>query len=341
MSPAGSRPRASKKPWARALLGVLIVILAALVGTGIWLSLPTEKVPIARLLPSSPFAYFTVKLDRDDPAIKGIVTALKGKLGAAGGFFKRQALNIILPAALPPSVSVAAASDTGSGEASLVVYADMGRLSKVLRLGGSSVAGRLLRGQGPVVRELADGRAVWSRSPGKGPVSFSAYTIIGGTLVLGTGRSAVIDVCALYAGKGAPDARRDAWGVALARATSMRGAYLYADNREGALSRIVNGATAKYSFAAFPSIDAVSAISGSITLLETAVSGKLDFASSSKNRAEAISSDVLFIYGAVKRVARSAGIRMQGEIETKDGGLSFSFSLPGYMEALSASEKKQ
>ena len=78
---AGSRPGASRKPWKRAILGVLIVILVALAGAGVWLSLPTERVPVARILPSSPFAYFTVKLDRDDPAVKGIVERPQGKAG--------------------------------------------------------------------------------------------------------------------------------------------------------------------------------------------------------------------------------------------------------------------
>ena len=319
---------------------VLIVILVALVGTGVWLSLPPKVISVAQLLPSRPFAHFTVKLDRDDPAIKGIVTALKIKQATKSGFFKRQALKLLIPAALPPSVSVAVASDLGSRAVSLVVYTDLGRLSKVLRLSGSLVAGSLLPGKGPIVRELADGQVVWSRAPGKGQVSFCTYAIIGGTLVLGTSRASILEICALHAGKDAPDTQRDAWGAALVKAMSMRGAYLYADNRGGALSRLVNDATAKYSFAAFPSIDAVSAISGSIVILESAANGKLVFESSSKGQSEVIRSDVQFIYGVAKRIARSAGIRMLGEIETKDGDLAFSFSLPGYMEVLSASGKK-
>ena len=334
------RTGASRKPWKYALLVVLIVILAAFVGTGVWLLLPAKGVSVAKLLPSSPFAYLTVKLDRYDPAVKEIVAALKVRLGDKSGFFKRQALKLLLPAALPPSVSVAVAADPASRAASLVVYADLGRLSKLLRLGGSSVAGGLLRGKGPIVRELADGQAIWSRAPGKGPVSFCAYAILGGTLVLSTSRASILDACALYAGKGAPDAQRDALGEALVQATSMRGAYLYADNRGGSLSRLVNDATAKYSFAAFPSIDAVSSISGYIDFLEEAASGKFVFASSSKDQSEAIRSDVQFIYGAAKRIARSAGIRMQGETETTYGDVTFSFSLPGYMEAFSASGKK-
>lgn len=330
----------SRKPVKRAVLAVLGAILIILIGSGFWLSLPTERIPVASLLPSSPFAYLTVKLDRKDPAIAGIAESLKGRLGAKSGFIKRQAINLLLPAALPPSVSIAVSSDARSDVSSLVVFADMGRLSKPLRLFGSSVAGRLLRGKGPIIREIIDGQVVWSRSPGKGPVSLSAYAIIGGTIVLGTSRNALLDVCARYSSKNAPDERRASWGAALTKATAMAGAYFYAENKGGDLTRLVNGTSAKYSFAAFPSIDAVSAISGSCAILESAVNGQLVIRSSSVDQGEAIRSDIQFIYGAVKRVARSAGFKMQGEAVVNDGGVVFSFSLPGYREALSASEKK-
>jgi hypothetical protein len=323
----------------RVALGIVLALAAAALGLGLWLALPPERIQPALLLPSKPFAYFTLRLDREDPAMREIFARIEDRLTSRGSFPRRLALSVLLPGALPPSLSAAMGSDPSGGEAALLVYADLGRLSKVLRLAGDLAAGSLLGGEGPIVKEVSGGKVVRSRA-GDGP-GFAAYAVVGGTLVLGTSRAAIVDCCARYAGKDAVDGGQAAWSASLEKATSYRGAYLYADNRDGSLSRLVNAATARYSFAAFPSIDSVASINGTILVLEGEIKGRMTFASTSGEGIETIASDVRFIYGAAKRVARSAGLKLQGEILEDGGKAVFDFSLPGYMEALSASEEKQ
>jgi len=334
-----SNTEAPKRLWKRIVLGILLALAAATLGLGVWLALPPERVPTARLLPSGPFAYFTIRLDRDDPAVRAIVARIEERLSSRGSFPRRLAVSALLPGALPPSLSAAIRSDPSGGEAGLLVYADLGRLSKVLRLAGNRVAESLLRGSGPIIKEVSNGKVVRSRAGGS--LGFAAYTVVGGTLVLGTSRAVVVDCCAQYAGKEAGDERRAAWGEALEKAMAYRRAYLYADNRDGSLSRLVNAATDKYSFAAFPSIDSVASINASVLVLEDEIKGRIAFASTSAEKTEAIASDIRFIYGAAKRVARSAGLKLRGEILGEGNEAVFDFSLPGYMEVLSASEKKQ
>jgi len=336
---AESRAKPSARPWKRIVLAFLALLALAIVGTGAWLLMPPERVAVTELLPADPFAYVVVKLDKGDPALKEIVAVLKSRLGEGKGFLQRELIGLLLPSALPPSVSLVVSADPGSGGARILAYADMGRLARAMRLGGSSLGKALLRG-GPIVVERVGSQAIRSRSGAKGKMSFSAYAIVGGTLVLGTSREALLDSLSRYSGKNGAVAARTAFGDSLAGALEARDASLSVDNATGVVSRLVGAASAKYSFAAFPAIDSVSSISGSFQLRTEAIDGTLSFASASPAQVEGIRSDVQFIYGALKRVARSSGIKLQGEIEALEGAVRFHFLVPGYLEALKASSKK-
>ena len=330
----------ARRPWKRPLLGLVALIVVVIVGLAVWLLLPVKRVPVTQLLPSKPFAFFTIPLDTRDPAMQGIVSGIKGRLVSGQGFVRRTLVNLLLPSALPVSVSAVVATDPGTGDPQMLVYADIGRLSRFLRLGGASAAKLLLRG-GPVARERVAGQTIRSRSGGKGPLSFSAYAVVGGTLVMGTSRTAVLDICAQYPNGGQESGARSAFREKLKLAQGGRDASLSVDNGAGGMSRLVDTASAKYSFAAFPSIGAVATISGSLQMLPDTIGGTLAFVSASPAQVEGIRSDVQFIYGALKRVARAAGLGMKGEVNAQEGAVLFHFQLPGYMEALSAPGMKK
>jgi hypothetical protein len=324
----------------RIALVAVLVLGAGIAGLGLWLAIPSPKVPASRLLPAETYAYVTVGLNRSDPAVRKAVGLVKDRLSSGAGFFRKAAVSVALPGALPPSIEVVAGR-VGSGGDCLLVYADLGRASKLLGLAGPAAAKALLRGAENISTERRYGRRILYGTVSGIRSPFAAYAIVGGTLVIGTSKEAVEDCCANFAAAPAAGSARASWGEAVDKASSLRGAYLFADNREGALSRVVEAASSAFSFAAFPSIGSVASINGSIQLLEDEIKGTVAFAASAGAKSEEIASDVQFIYGAVKRVARSAGLRLQGEVSADAGGVGFAFSLPGYAEALAAPKKSE
>jgi hypothetical protein len=324
-----------------ALIAVLAAVAAVAVCLDLWLALPAAEVPASRLLPSEPFAYITLNLSRRDPAVAKIADLVKDRLTSKAGFLRKAAVSALLPGALPPSIAAIAGSNGQGGGAFLAAYADLGRLSKLVRLAGPAAAKALLKGSGKISSERLYGQRIWYGTGAGGRAIFSAYAIVGGTLVLGTSRTAVEDCCANFASAPEAGSRRASWGAAIDEAAAYRGAYIFAENRGGALSRIVEAASAKFSFSAFPSIGSVASVNGAVRILEDEVKGAIAFAGAAGGKSEEIASDVQFIYGAAKRVARSAGLRLQGEAAIGASGVGFAFSLPGYAEALAAPKKNE
>jgi hypothetical protein len=332
----------SRRSLLRSIALVAVLVLAALVaGLGLWLALPSAKVPASRLLPAEAYAYITVGLHPSDPAVSKAIGILKARLSSGAGFFRKAAVAAALPRALPPSIEIVAGRAGSGGGDCLLVYADLGRTSKLLRLAGPAAAKAILRGAQDISSERRYGRRILYGTVSGIRSPFAAYAIVGGTLVIGTSKEAVEDCCANYAAAPAPGSSRASWGEAVDKAASLRGAYLYADNREGSLSRVVGAASSRFSFAAFPSIGSVASINGSVQILEEELKGEVSFAAAAGGKSEEIASDVQFIYGAAKRVARSAGLRLQGEVTAGAEGVDFAFSLPGYMEALAAPKKSE
>jgi hypothetical protein len=332
----------SRRPLPRRIALVAVLVLAAgIVGLGLWLALPAAKVPVSRLLPTTPYAYVTVGMHQSDPAVRKLVGLVKDRLSSGAGFFRKAALAAALPGALPSSIEIVAGRAGSGGGDFLLVYADLGRSSKLLRLAGPTAAKAILRGAKDISSERRYGRKILYGTVSGIRSPFAAYAIVGGTLVIGTSREAVEDCCANFAAAPAAPSARASWGEAVDKAAALRGAYVYADNRELSLSRVVDAASSRFSFAAFPSIASVASINGSVQILEEEVKGELSFAAAPGGKSDEIASDVQFIYGAAKRVARSAGLRLQGEVTAYDEGADFDFTLPGYMEALAAPEKSE
>jgi hypothetical protein len=335
-APARALPR-------RIALALALAVAAVIAGLGLWLALPPATASASRLLPPDTFAYFTLRLSRDDPAVLKIVGLVKDRLSSGKGMLRKAAVSALLPGALPPSIAAAAGSGGKGGGAYLAAYADLGRLSKLVRLAGPAAAKALLKGSGKISSERLHGQRIWygTGAGAEGRAIFSACAVVGGTLVLGTSREAVEDCCAGFAAAPEAGSRRASWGEALDGAVALRGAYLFADNRDGALSRIVEAASTRFSFAAFPSIGSVASVNGAVRILEDEIKGTIAFAASDGGKSGEIASDVQFIYGAAKRVARSAGLKLQGEAAIGADGVDFAFSLPGYAEALAASKKTE
>jgi hypothetical protein len=102
------------------------------------------------------------------------------------------------------------------------------------------------------------------------------------------------------------------------------------------MTALIVEASEKFSFAAFPSIDAVSSIEGRVELHPEEIGGSAVFHCRRSGRLEEVKSDVKFLYGALRRIARAADLNMQGDVIIEGNSVRFEFRIPEYIGALFA-----
>ncbi len=327
-----------KRGWRRFFAALALFVALVLASAVVWLLLPMRKTPAVKLLPDAPFAFFSYNVDLSDPAVAAAVSRVKDRLAGRGNGLKRSLVGFLLPAAVPRNVTVVLASDARAKETEILVLAGMGRIARLLRFWSDPLDKALFRGA-PMKREWLNGRRFVSKPrDGFAP---SAHAVIGDTLVAGTSLYAVMQCADRYDSGWLPGGSETDLTALLDRSLEEKDAILYIDNGGGGMSRLVQEASRKYSFAAFPSIDAVLSIQGRIQIRPEKISGSLRFVSAQPDRLEEIQGDVKFIYGALKRVARGSGMNVSGSVAARENAVIFDFELPDYMGVLSGSSTTQ
>ncbi len=333
-------PGTPRFPWRWILLGAAGLVLLALVAFVVWLALPARGTPLVELLPEKPFAYLSFTVDRSDPAVGEIVARTRERLGGPPhGVVRRALVNALLPAALPDSFTAVLSLDAKTGTPQVVLCAGMGRMARLLRLFSRPVDRALLRG-GALARVRVNGHRFIVRRGNSAGLRPSAYTFVGTTLVAGTSLEAVresYDDCRT----GGPRAAGADLAARLSRSLQGRDIVLYVDNRDGGMTRLVAGVSEKVSFAAFPTIDAVSTIDATISLLPERMHGTAVFSLTAPAKPDGVLSDVKFLFGALKRMARASGMRMGGEVTTRGNEVVFNFEIKDYLAGLSASSTQK
>lgn len=318
----------------RVLLGAASIAALFVVGFCVWLLLPMRKVSQAALLPRSPFAFFSFNLDQESPALAEIIT----KAGAGHGPVKNALFSLLIPRVLPDSVVGVIAADPDTGDSEILVFVSMGKLARALKIFGHPL-NKALFDQGRPVRERTRGhlfRAEAGSHSGENSLRPSAYTIVGDTIVIGTSLRAVKESYSCYRGGRRTDAGGLYLNALLIQSLLERDAVLYVDNAGGKMTALIEEASEKYSFAAFPSIDAVSAIEGRAELRPETLDGSAVFYCRGPGRLEEVKSDVKFLYGALRRVARAADMDMQGDVLIEGNAVRFEFRIPDYTGAFFA-----
>ena len=316
----------------RVLLGGAAIAALFVVVFCIWLLLPMRKIPQTDLLPRSPFAFLSLNLDRESPALAGITS----KAGTGHGPAKNTLVRLLLPRVLPDSIVGVIAADGDTGNPEILIFISMGKLVRVLKIFSDPLDKALFEGEKVVTKRVrchrfrADAAALSKESS----LRPSAYTIVGNTIVIGTSLQAVKESYDCYRGGRKFDAGGLYLNALLIQSLGEREAVLYVDNAGRKMTALILEASEKYSFAAFPSIDAVSSIEGRSELLPEAIDGSSVFYCRGPERLEEVKSDVKFLYGALRRVARAADLDMRGNVYIQGNSVRFEFSIPEYIEAL-------
>ena len=209
----------------------------------------------------------------------------------------------------------------------------MGKIVRLVKLFSGFIDRALFKGE-KVEKVRSGGHAfkrvvkiVEERSP-------SAYSIIANNIVIGTTLSSVQASYRRYNEDASVDPYCKYISGILLQASAQKDGFLYVDNNDGKLSRVIQKVEEEYAFAAFPSVDSVTTIDGYIGLLPEAVNGTLQFYCKDNDRLDDVRSDVKFIYGAMRRKFRASDINLKGDIQTEDNSIKYSFQIPDIMEII-------
>ena len=338
-------PKKKRKTSSKIILGIVAAVVLFIIGLGIWLFGPMRKVPHTELVPSSAFAFVSVDLNPESSGFSELLdTAEKEYLNLEPGLFKTRLIMKIIPYIVPDRVTLIATLDDNSTDPGMIFIASMGKLIKIIRLYSGPFDRVIFRGAS-FEREHVKGHGFKNISPSRersvtsALTNPAAYTFIGNNIVAGT--SLPLIKSAYYSYRGAQPSDPMSRGLLfrymseiLSPDKSRADVSLLVDNSEGKLSAIVKDFEEKFVFAAFPSIDHVTSIDGTMNLLSEEMDSSITFYCSSPDRLMDVRSDVKFIYGAVRRKLMASGINMKGKVQVEGDTVIFNFKVTDFMEAV-------
>lgn len=333
-------PKEAIKKWAkRSGLGLAALAVLFFVGFSIWLFRPLKEVPPWKLMPSTTFSFFTFSLDQADPGVSALLEGMQAKLITQDtGVMKAHLFKKVFPSLIPTRLVGLVSYDELRGEPQILILVSMGKVIRLLKLAGGLFDRVLFEGV-ESVKVHTEGHSFKTRKDSQDGMRPTAYTIVGNNLLLGSNLSLLQDSYRDYARTLHGDAEDEYMSGLLLQASSQRGGSLCVDNTQGLLSKIFQEVEEKYSFAAFPSIDAVSTIMGDLRILPEELNGSLTFYCSSDDKLPEVRSDVKFIYGALRRKLRASDIDMKGAVAVQGYSVKFTFQIMDFMNALLKGEE--
>ena len=290
-------PRKKRRSTSRPVFWVVVALGALMLGLAVWLLWPIEEISMWKLIPSEAFLVASFDLSSDNPGVSELLGRAKEVAIEFAptwkGLFLRGAFPFLLPKRLTLSLSY-----TRDVPPRFLVIADVGRKARVIKL-----------------------LAKASRPP-------LAYSTLGGSMLFADDPSFVEEAFDRYASSAFSRWTKIMDG--LVRRSEQRDGFFLVDNRNGVLSELVRRLERRFEFAAFPSVDAVTVITGYIDLRRKDVgSGSVSFFYKDRENVEKLSSDVKFIYGAVRRKLKAYDMDLRGKVRTEPGAVRLDFELRG------------
>jgi hypothetical protein len=317
------------------ILGVVALIVCSIVGLSIWLFRPLKEVPPGELLPETTFSFFSLSLNIHDPFLSELMTMAKEQIvDTDNSKIKKRLVNRAFSWALPRQVVGIVILEDGTDEPELLFVTSMGKIVRLAKLFNRFFDRALFQGE-KVEKVRVGGHTFKSVVKTAEERSPSAYSIIANNIVIGTTLSSVQASYKRYYENESVDPYCKYLSGVLFQASAQKDVFLYVDNNDGKLSRVIQKKEEEYAFAAFPSVDSVTTIDGYIGLLPESVEGTLKFYCKDTGRIDDVRSDVKFIYGAMRRKFRASDIKLKGDIQIEDNNVKFSFHIPGIMEIIS------
>lgn len=323
----------------RPLFWILSVPAAIIIVLAVWFLLPLDYEVDVATSPDSVVGYLVSNLHRDR-GVGGLARSYGAErfAGPDAGFLRRTAFRVGSSVGFPRSVSGWIIEEPGSTLPAVVAIVELGRVVRLLRLVHPVVLPRALFGS-PGLRGRVGPYRLHAAPGGAGTTPVAAYTFVGDSLLVSTSREVLFQVLQFLA-DGARAQSAEAMAIQALRPTD---AHIYLTNRRGGLTGLVQAVEERVAFAALPSVDAIHAIHITADVEGTVdaarVAGSLAFEYSDPERAGDVYSDVRFLYGTLRRMARSQEIEFQGEITETTTDITLRYSAMGLERLLAPTEQ--
>jgi hypothetical protein len=334
-----------KKTSTKIILGIVAAVVLFIIIMGIWFFGPIKKVPHPEIIPPTAFAFFTINLDPESSGFSDLFeTAEREYLNLEPGSFKARVAMKVTPLIIPKRVTIVATLEENSTDPGAIFIISMGKIIKIIRFYSGPFDRVIFRGA-PFKRENIRGhRFKLLESHQEGGVidrltNPAAYTFINNNIIVGSNLTLLKSTYYNYKGAKPSDPMNRGllyrrMEELLSPAQDQADISMVVDNNGGRLSRIIKSYEEKYTFAAFPSIDYVTSIDGSLSILNEEMDSSITFFCSNPDKLMDLRSDVKFIYGAVRRKLKASGINMKGEILVEEDSVIFSFKITDFMDAI-------
>jgi hypothetical protein len=292
--------------WVVTAVGGLVLIGA------VWLLLPLRYPLDTRTETYDVVGYFETHLDREVGFGAFGVELAEARVLETGGL-SRFGFRLASGLGFPRSVSGWLIAEPGETLPAAIVALDLGRSVRLMKLGHRLVLPRALFGQRPRTERVGSYRL---RAPDSGvsDTPIAAYAFVGDHFLVSTSRAALSSLFHVL-DTGASAIQPD---VADAFESSDAEVQAYLTNRTGKLTDSVRGMEERVAFAALPSADALASIHVTADIASVddgyALTSATTFNHTDGSRAREVYSDARFLYGALRRVARSQEIDLRGEV---------------------------
>jgi hypothetical protein len=314
-----------RKPLQRVGVWILLVVAVLLITASVWLLLPIRYRLDTRVEPYDVVGYFETSLSRESGVGAFAMEAARDRfLGPNPGGLRQFGFSLATNVGFPRAVNGWLVREPGETLPAVMAVVHLGRVVRPLRLFHGLVFPRVLFG-GSARTERVGSYRLRTVDSGGSATPIAAYAFVGDSFVVSTSRAALSSLFHMLA-ENSPAVRPE---VEEALDGSDAEIQAYLTNQAGKLTDVVRGVEERVAFAALPSADALSAIHVTADIAPSEGGYELvsatEFENTDPSRAREVYSDARFLYGTLRRVARSQEIDLQGEVVEE--GLSVTLEL--------------
>jgi hypothetical protein len=301
-----------KKGKRRVGVWILIAVGGLILAGAVWLLLPLRYPLDTQTEPYDVVGYFQTRLDPEVGFGAFGVELAEARVLPDGGL-SRFGFRLASALGFPRSVDGWLVAEPGATLPAAVVALDLGRAVRLIKLVHRVALPRVLFGGRPRTERVGSYRL---RAPDSGvsDTPISAYAFVGDHFLVATSRAALSSLFHAL-DTGATGTQAD---VVDAFRSSEAEVQAYLTNRTGKLTDTVRGVEERVAFAALPSADALGSIHVTADIAPAddgyALTSETTFNHTDASRAREVYSDARFLYGALRRVARSQEVDLRGEV---------------------------
>lgn len=245
-----------------------------------------------------------------------------------GSRLRRFAFDFVVTRGMPERVVVWLLPGTGSDEIGFVGVVDLPRMGRLARPIHRMVLPGALFSGGASQKRIAGHSVISAKEYEEATTAVRAYSFHRDSLLVSSSPSILANYLASLSAAAVLDTVI-ADSVAAAAVASRADVLAVFANETGRLTEFVRDIEDRVAFAAIPSIDTIPLITAEMTIEDTVASSILSFVYEDRSRAQEVYSDVRFLYGTLRRMAKSQELDLRGNIIEHELRYDLEFGIEG------------